>query len=209
MKLYSYWRSTTSFRVRAALAMKGVAFDLIPVNLVDGEQRSAAYVEVNPGLGVPALVTDEGAVLTQSMAILDYIEEVYPEPALLPSDPIERAHVRGAAMGIATDIHPVNNLRILARLKAMGHTQDDTVDWMNHWMTEGFTSFSKLIRDDTPFCFGEAPGLADLCLVGQLLNAHRWGTDLSDFGRLTEIEANCLALAPFQSALPKNQPDAT
>ncbi|MBV7410871.1 maleylacetoacetate isomerase [Maritimibacter sp. DP1N21-5] len=208
MKLYTYWRSTTSYRLRIALNLKGIDYESAPVNLVAGAQREAGYAAVNPGLGVPALELEDGRVLTQSMAILDWLEEVQPEPALLPRDPVDRAHVRAAAFGIATDIHPVNNLRVIGRLKAMGHGPDETTAWMNHWMSEGFTAFQSLIRPDTPFCFGETPGLADLCLVPQLYNAHRWGTDLDPFARLTEIEARCLALPAFQAARPEAQPDA-
>ncbi|MAM59914.1 maleylacetoacetate isomerase [Maritimibacter sp. UBA3975] len=209
MKLYTYWRSTTSYRVRIALNLKGIGYEPVPVNLVAGEQRASDYAKVNPGLGVPTLVTDEGVTLTQSMAILEWLEETHPEPALLPADPAERAHVRAAALGIATDIHPVNNLRVVGQLKTMGHSPDDTVDWMNHWMSEGFAAFQSLIRPDTPFAFGDAPGLADICLVPQLYNARRWGTDLTPFTRLTEIEAACLAHPAFDAARPEAQPDAT
>lgn len=208
MKLYTYWRSTTSYRIRIALNLKGIDVTSVPVNLVAGEQRAEEYAQLNPGLGVPTLITDDGAVLTQSMAILDWLEEVYPDPPLLPYDPLDRAHVRAAAMGIASDIHPVNNLRVVGQLKKMGHSQQDTVDWMNHWMDQGFTAFQSLIRTDTPFCFGDKPGLADLCLVPQLYNARRWGTDLAPFERLIEIELNCLALSAFSDARPEAQPDA-
>ncbi|WP_082899424.1 maleylacetoacetate isomerase [Sulfitobacter sp. EhC04] len=157
MKLYTYWRSTTSYRVRSALNLKGIDFVSVPVNLVAGEQQAENYARINPGLGVPTLVTDDGTVLTQSMAILDWLEEVYPVPALLPVDPVERARVRAAAMVIAADVHPVNNLRVVGELKKMGHSQEDAVDWMNLWMSKGFTAFQSLIRADTPFCFGDTP----------------------------------------------------
>lgn len=209
MKLYTYWRSTTSYRVRIALNLKGVAYDPVPVNLVAGEQTAPDYAALNPALGVPTLVTDAGEVMTQSMAILDWLEEVYPDPALLPNDPLARAQVRAAANVIACDIHPVNNLRVIGKLKSMGHDQVDAVAWMNDWMTRGFTAFQSLIRADTPFCFGDQPGLADLCLVPQLYNAHRWGCDLAPFARLTEIEARCAALPAFDAARPEAQPDAT
>lgn len=209
MKLYSYWRSSTSYRVRIALGMKGVAYETVPVNLVAGEQKAEAYVALNPAQGVPSLVRDDGVVMTQSMAILEWLEETRPAPALLPSDADARAAVRAAAMVIAADIHPVNNLRVIGRLKAMGHGQDEAVDWMNDWMRQGFEAFSALIRPDTPFCFGEAPGLADVCLVPQLYNAHRWGLDLGPFGRLVEIESRCLELPAFASARPEAQPDAS
>ncbi|MCV2869289.1 maleylacetoacetate isomerase [Defluviimonas sp. WL0002] len=209
MKLFTYWRSTTSYRVRIALNLKGIAFDAVPVNLVAAEQNTAAYTALNPGQGVPTLVLDDGTALVQSMAILDWLDETHPEPPLLPAGPLLRARVRAAALTIATDIHPVNNLRVIARLKAMGHSQEETVAWMNDWMTRGFTAFADLIARNTDFCFGEAPGLADLCLVPQLYNARRWGCDLAPFPRLAEIEARCLALPAFDAARPENQPDAT
>ena len=208
MKLYSYWRSTTSFRVRIALHMKGVAFETLPVDLVKGEQRAQDYQVINPGKGVPALVLDDGTVLTQSLTILDYLDRVYPKPALLPDDPIERAKVQAAAHAIALDVHPVNNLRVGGQLKALGHSQDEVVTWMNHWMTEGFIAFQSMIKTDTKYAFSDVPGLADICLVAQLYNAHRWGTDMKPFARLLEIEQACLALPAFDAARPENQPDA-
>lgn len=209
MKLYSYWRSTTSYRVRIALNLKGIVFQTSPVNLVAGAQNAPDYASLNPGQGVPTLVLADGTVLTQSMAILDWLEESYPKPPLLPADPVGRARVRAAALSIACDIHPVNNLRVITELKAMGHSQDEAVIWMNTWMTRGFAAFERLIAPDTDFCFGAAPGLADLCLVPQLYNAHRWGCDLTPFARLAKIEARCLALPAFDAARPENQPDAT
>lgn len=208
MKLYTYWRSTTSYRVRIALNLKGIAYKAVPVNLVKGEQKAPDYAALNPGLGVPSLVLDDGTVLTQSMAILDWLEETHPAPALLPAGAVPRAHVRATALAIATDIHPVNNLRVIGKLKSMGHSADETAAWMNDWMTRGFTAFAAQIAQDTPFCFGDQPGLADLCLIPQLYNAHRWGCDLASFPRLTEIEARCLALPGFDAARPENQPDA-
>ncbi|MDO6731781.1 maleylacetoacetate isomerase [Marinovum sp. 2_MG-2023] len=208
MKLYSYWRSTTSLRVRAAMNLKSLDYDIVPVDLVAGDQRHESYQTLNPGKGVPTLVLDDGTVLTQSMAILDYLETRYPEPALLPVDPIARAKVRAAADQIALDIHPVNNLKVVSHLKSLGHSQDDAVAWMNHWMTEGFTAFQHLIRPDTAFCFGDSPGLADLCLVGQLYNARRWQCDLAPFGRLTDIDARCQQIDAIASAMPERQPDA-
>jgi maleylacetoacetate isomerase len=208
VKLHTYWRSTTSYRVRIALNLKGVAYEAIPVNLVSGEQRSEQYSALNPGQGVPTLVLDDGTVLTQSMAILEWLEETHPQPALLPSDPVGRARVRAAAFGIATDVHPVNNLKVVNRLKSMGHSQDEAVEWMNDWMTRGFNAMQSLIDPATDYCFGDRPGLADICLVGQLYNAHRWGCDLKSFTRLTDIEKRCLLLPAFDAARPENQPDA-
>ena len=209
MKLYTYWRSTTSYRVRIAMNFKGLVFEPVPVNLVSGEQTAPDYAALNPGHGVPTLVLDDGTVLTQSMAILDWLEETHPDPALLPIDAVQRAKVRAAALTIAADIHPVNNLRVIARLKSMGHSQQEAIAWMNDWMTSGFAAFNELTDPDAPFCFGNVPGLADLCLVPQLYNAHRWGCDLTPFARLTKIEARCLALPAFDAARPENQPDAT
>ena len=209
MKLYTYWRSTTSYRVRVALNLKEIGYTAVPVNLVAGEQKSQEYAALNPGLSVPTLVLDDGTVLTQSMAILDWLEETYPEPALLPKNAVDRARIRAAALTIAADVHPVNNLRVVAQLKSMGHSQKEIVVWMNDWMTRGFAAFEKLILSDTPFCFGSEPGLADLCLVPQLYNAHRWGCDLTPFSRLVDIQNRCLAHAAFDKARPENQPDAT
>ncbi len=209
MRLFTYWRSTTAYRVRIALNLKGIAYEAVPVNLVSGEQGAAEYVALNPGRGVPTMVLDDGTVLTQSMAILEWLDDAYPAPPLLPSDPLDRAKVRAAALAVATDIHPVNNLRVVDKLKSMGHSQDEAVAWMNDWMTRGFAAVEALIAPDTPFCFGDAPGLADLCLVPQLFNAHRWGCDLTPFPRLTGIEARCLVLPAFDAARPENQPDAT
>ena len=209
MRLYTYWRSTTSYRVRIALNLKGIAWEAVPVDLVKGEQGAADYAVLNPGRGVPTLVLDDGTVLTQSMAILDWLEEAHPVPPLLPHNPLTRARVRAAALAIATDIHPVNNLRVVAKLKSMGHSQDEAVAWMNDWMTRGLAAFAAMIDADSPFCFGDAPGLADLCLIPQLYNAHRWGCDLTAHSRLAQIEARCLALPAFAAARPETQSDAT
>lgn len=208
MKLYGYWRSTTSYRVRIALALKGVDYTSAPVDLAAGAHHATDYLEVNPSAGVPALVLGDGTVLTQSMAILDWLEVVCPFPPLLPADPIAAAHVRAAALVIACDVHPVNNLRIGARLREMGHGQDDVVRWMNDWMTRGFSAYQALLPEGAAFSFGDAPSVADICLVPQLYNAHRWDCDLGPFPRLTEIEARCLELPAFDAARPENQPDA-
>jgi maleylacetoacetate isomerase len=208
LPLYSYWRSTTSYRVRIALNIKGIEYDFRPIDLVSGEQTAPEYLQLNPSGGVPSLMLADSTVLTQSMAILDYLDHLAPDPPLVPKDPVGAAKVRAAAFLVACDIHPVNNLKVGRKLKTMGHSQDEVVDWMNDWMVQGFAAIQALIRDDTPFCFGETPGLADICLVPQLYNAHRWGTDLSPFQRLTEIERRCLDLAAFDQARPENQPDA-
>lgn len=210
MKLYSYWRSTTSFRVRVALNIKGLDYDIVPVDLLAGEHTADSYRAINPLQGVPTLVLDDGTQLTQSMAILDYLDRAHPTPALLPGDLKQRARVQAAAQTVAMEIHPVNNLKVLGYLKqTLGHTQDDAVDWMHHWMHQGFTAFQAMIAPDTPFCFSDTPDLADICLAGQMINARRWGLDMSPFSRLEQINDACLALDPFQRALPENQPDAS
>ena len=209
MKLYSYWRSTTSYRVRIALHLKGLSFETVPVDLVKGDQKRDDYAALNPLAGVPTLVLDDGTALTQSMAILDYLDAVYPDMTLLPNDPIERAKVRAAAQTIALEIHPINNLKVGDFLKSdMGQTQDDVIRWMCEWMHRGFTAFQEQIDATGKFCFGDTLTQADLCLIPQLYNAHRWGLDLAPFVRLTDIEKNCLALPAFDAARPENQPDA-
>lgn len=208
MKLYSYWRSSTSYRVRIALNLKGIANEAVPVNLVVGEQNAPGYAAVNPSQGVPTLVLDDGTVLTQSMAILEFLEESHPNPPILPREPVLRARVRAASLAVATDIHPLNNTRVIARLKAMGHSQDETVAWMVEWMRRGFAAISRMIEPESPFCFGDTPTMADICLVPQIYNAHRWGVELSAFPRLVQIEERCLARPAFAAAHPDRQPDA-
>lgn len=211
MILYSYWRSTTSYRVRIALNMKGLAYESREIDLVAGAQRADDYAAINPSQGVPALVLDDGTVLTQSMAILDYLDRLMPEPALLPSDPVQRAQVMAAAHVIAMDIHPVNNLKVVGRLKGEhGASQDEGVAWMRHWMVEGFRAYLALLpKGDHTFSFGDTPMLCDICLAAQLYNAHRWGVDMSGFSRLLEIEKAAMMLEAFQRAKPEAQPDAS
>ena len=209
MKLFSYWRSTTSYRVRAALNLKGVAYETVPVDLVAGDQQAAPYTALNPGAGVPTLVLDDGAVLTQSMAILDYIDTTWPAPQLIPADPTQRAQVLAVAHTVALDIHPVNNLRVVKALgETFGATPTQKKEWMQHWMAQGFAAIEAQLSRETPFAFGDAPGLADLCIVSQMYNAERWGVPLDDFPRLTKITANCLAVPAIVAAHPDNQPDA-
>lgn len=209
MKLYSYWRSSCSYRVRIALALKGLSWDTVPIHLVKGEQTGDAYDAVNPAHLVPTLELPDGTRLTQSLAIIDWLDRTYPDPALMPDDPVDRARVLAAALTVACDIQPLNNSGTVAHLKAaFGASGEDGIAWMVHWMEKGFHAFEAAIRPDTPFCFGDAPGLADICLVPQLYGAHRWGMDLSPFARLTEIEARCLALPAFEAARPETQPDA-
>lgn len=208
MKLYSFSESSTAYRVRIVLNLKGIAHEIVPIDLTKNAHKKNAYAALNPIGAVPTLVTDEGDVLTQSMAIITHLETVYPAPPLLPEDPVAKARVEAAAQVIAADIHPVNNLKVRKRLLAMGHTQDEVRDWINHWMTEGLTAFQTLIQRDAPFSFGDTPSLADICLIPQLFNAHKWGLDLTPLKRLTDIEARCLALPAFDAARPENQKDS-
>ncbi|MEM1362347.1 MAG: maleylacetoacetate isomerase [Pseudomonadota bacterium] len=185
MKLHTYWRSATSHRARIGLNLKGVAYHSEPVNLAKDERLHPSFAEISPGRSVPALVPAEGVILTQSMAILDWLDETYPDPLLLPGDPITRAHIRAAAQTLASDIHPLNNRRVILKLKAMGQSQDNILDWIHNWTIRGFSAFEHLIAPDTAYAFGDTPGLADICLIPQLYNAKRRGSDLSRFARLT------------------------
>ncbi len=208
MKLYSYWRSTTSYRVRVVLNLKGFDYECQPVNLIAGEQRSSEYTAINPGKGVPTLELDDGSHLTQSLAIIDYLDTIRPKPAILPTDPLERARVTAAAHAVALDIHPVNNLRVVQHLETLGHNRAQTTEWMRHWMHDGLVAYQAMIRTDTPFSFGDIPDLADIFMVAQLFNGRRWGLDLTPFARIVEIEQNCLAMDAFARAMPEAQPDA-
>ena len=209
MKLYSYWRSTTSYRVRAALNLKGLSYETRPIDLVAGEQGNADYASLNPGKGVPALELDDGTVLTQSLAILDYLDAAHPEPRLQPSDPLKRARVLAAAHIVALDIHPVNNLRIMKMLKNdFEATPEQTVSWMQYWMQQGFSALEPMLLDQTPFAFGDDPDLADLCIVAQVYNARRWGLDLTPYPKIERVEKACLAVPEIAAAHPDKQPDA-
>jgi maleylacetoacetate isomerase len=218
MKLYTYWRSSAAYRVRIGLELKGIARDDIGVHLVrdGGEQFRPDYAAMNPQRQVPTLVLDDGTVLTQSLAILEYLEDVRPDPPLLPTDPLGRARVRALAQAIACDIHPINNLRVLNRLEAQfGADADAKAAWYRHWIAEGLTGVEGLLAgaaDTGPqigsFCHGDAPGLADVCLVPQLYNARRFEVDLSPFPIVTRIDAACRALPAFRNAAPEAQPDA-
>jgi maleylacetoacetate isomerase/maleylpyruvate isomerase len=210
LTLYTYWRSTTAYRVRAALNLKGVAYEQVSVNLLEGEQRGEAYRAINPGSGVPTLVLGDGTSLTQSLAIIDYLDATYPDPPMLSGDPAHRARQLAAALVVATDIHPVNNLRVLAQLEArFGASADAKRDWMHHWMAEGFATLEAMLPDRDGFAFGDGPDLADLCIVAQCVNAHRWGVSLVPYPKVARVQAACLELPAIVAAAPENQPDAT
>ena len=206
--LYGYFRSSASYRVRIALNLKGIAYGEAFRHLLKGEQAAPEYLAINPQGLVPALACD-GTILTQSLAICEYLEEVAPNPPLLPVDPAERAHVRAFAQVIACEIHPLQNLKILKRVKALGQDKAGVDAWARRAIEEGLEACTGLIRDRAgPFCFGDSVTLADIFLVPQLANARRFGVDLSRWPRILSIEEQCLALEAFQNARPENQPDA-
>ena len=212
MRLHDYWRSSAGYRVRIALGLKGISAARVPVSLLAGDQRSAAYRAVNPEGLLPALDTGEG-VLGQSLAIIEYLEETVPEPALLPASPLDRAHARRLALMVACDIHPVNNLRILQRLGGQfGADQAAKDTWYRHWIAEGLGALEAVLAGDPrtgTFCLGERPGLADLCLVPQLYNARRFACPLDGLPTLVRIDAACRALPAFAAAAPEAQSDAS
>ncbi len=210
MELYSYFRSSTAYRVRIGLNMKGLEYKIIPVNLLKGEQRSPDYSKVNASRSVPAL-RDGAHLFTQSLAILEYLDEVQPVPAFLPSDAVGRARVRSLAQLVACDIHPVNNLRILKYITGeLGLDEEAKLQWIRHWVAEGFEAFEHRLREEAhtgDFCHGDTPGLADICLVPQVFNAARFGCDLSPYPTLMAIHERASALPAFADAHPDNQPD--
>ncbi len=208
MKLHGYFRSSAAWRVRIALGLKGLEAEQAFVHLRKGEQRSEAYLALNPQGLLPAFETDGGEVLTQSLAIIEYLDEVWPEVSLLPGSPLQRAKIRAAALLVATDIHPIQNLKILNRVKALGHDDAVATEWARQTIDEGLDALNSLLQGQPgPFAFGETPTLADICLIPQLGNARRLGVDLR-WPRLLEIEAACKALPAFTAAQPDNQPDA-
>lgn len=217
MKLYSYFRSSASYRVRIALNLKGLNYEQVPVHLVKngGEQLSDAYRAFNPDGLVPALLDEqdgESIALTQSLAMIEYLDEAYPTPALLPDNAADRAHVRALALSIACEIHPLNNLRVLRYLSdTLGVTEEQKNTWYRHWCELGLAALEKKLVTDRRtglYCFGDTPGLADCFLIPQIANAQRFHCDFSAMPTLMRINETCLALPSFIAALPSNQPDA-
>lgn len=208
MTLYGYYRSSASYRVRLALNLKGLSAVHIPVHLRKGEQRQEGFLAHNPQGLVPWFENDQLA-LGQSLAIIEYLDEAYPSPPLLPSDLVARAYAREIACVIACDIHPLGNLRVLKKLGAdYQETQEGCAAWNRHWMNIGFRAIeSRLAQTAGLFAIGDTPGLADICIVPQLYNARRFGVDLSAYPRLQAVDAAARALPAFEAAAPQNQPD--
>jgi maleylacetoacetate isomerase len=210
MKLYGYFRSSAAFRVRIALNLKKLDYENAFIHLRRNDQSAPEFLGVNPQGLVPALEIG-GQTLIQSLAIIEYLDETHPEPPLLPRDAAGRARVRALAAIVACDIHPLNNLRVLRYLHGpLGHDEKALETWYNHWIASGFTAFERLLADDTrsgAFCHGDTPGLADIALVPQVYNAHRYPLDLSVYPRIMRIFQNCKALDAFAAADPDRQPD--
>ena len=210
MKLYSYFRSSAAYRVRIALNLKGISYETIPVHLTKdgGRQHTPEYRAINPQARVPALEVSSGDVLTQSMAIIEYLDETHPEPPLLPADAVARAKVRAIAQAIACDIHPLNNLIALQYLRRqLKHEQPEIDAWYHHWIIEGFGALETMLGPG-PYSCGAKVTLADVCLVPQVANARRLKVPLDKFPKIVAADAACLKLPAFDRARPENQPDA-
>jgi len=211
IKLYSYFRSSAAYRVRIALNLKSLPYEYLPVHLVKGEQRDERYRALNPQALVPMLI-DDRETITQSMAIVEYLDETVPEPPLLPATPEARARVRAIAQAIACDIHPLNNLRVLKYLTGtLGVSEDAKNAWYRHWIELGLAALEAQLAADSrtgAFCHGEKPTLADVCLIPQLANARRYAFSIDAYPTLGRIESHCLSLDAFARAAPARQPDA-
>lgn len=202
VRLYDYWRSSACYRVRIALNLKGVAYEAVPIDLLEGDQRSEEYRDRNPQGLIPLLEVD-GLRLTQSLAIIDYLDATWPDPPLVSDDPAVRSRQLAMALLIAADIHPINNLRVLKYLRTtLGADQPAVDDWYRHWIVEGFRALEAMADPLQPFLAGEGPGLPDICLIPQMANARRFSVDLEPFPVLVAIDARCGTLDPFRRAHP-------
>lgn len=209
MLLHGYYRSSAAYRVRIALNLKGISVKHVAHHLRKGEHRAPSYLKLNPQGLLPALETDDGHVLTQSLAIIEWLDEIYPDTPLLPRTPYGRAECRAFSLAIAAEIHAVQNLKVLNRLKAMGHSEADAQAWAHDVIAEGLAACEALLANQAgTFCFGDRPTLADICLVPQLYNARRFKVDLTAMPKLLASEAACLAMPAFADAAPERQADA-
>lgn len=213
LQLYSYWRSSAAYRVRIGLNLKGLAYETVPVHLVrdGGEQHTEAYRAVNPQELVPVLKHGD-RIMRQSVAVLEYLDETWPTPALLPATSRDRQRVRAIAQAVACDIHPLNNLRVLQYFdREWNVPQPERDEWVRHWVTGGFAAVEQMLTDHPStgdFCEGNIPGLADCCLIPQVYNARRFGVDIAQFPTIARIDKACLALPAFDAARPERQADA-
>ena len=209
MKLYDYFRSSATYRVRIALNLKGLSYDAVPIHLSKdgGRHKTSEYRAINPQMRVPALALSNGDTLIQSLAIIEYLDEAFPDPALLPVEAVERAQVRAVAQIIACDIHPINNSSTLAYLRKLGQDQAKIDEWYASWILAGFDAVETMIRPG-PYSFGSHVTIADLCIVPQVVNARRFKVPLDRFPKITSIDAACNKLPAFDKARPENQPDA-
>ena len=212
MKVYGYFRSYAAYRLRIAMNLKGLSAEGESLHLQKGHQRGAEYLALNPQGLVPALVADDGSVLTQSLAIIEWLDETHPQPPLLPRDALGRARVRSIALAIACDIHPLNNLRVLNYLTGtLGVSEDRKNGWYRYWVDVGFEALERRLASESQtsrFCHGDAPTLADVCLVPQVANARKYDVDLAPYPTIARIDAACRALEAFAQAAPDKQPDA-
>jgi len=211
VKLYTHFRSSAAFRVRIALNLKGLAYEPVFVSFAKGEHRNAEYAAVNPQALVPALVLDDGTRLNQSMAIIEYLDEERPQVRLIPKQRLARARVRSLSYLVACEIHPLNNLRVLQHLKrALGQTEDQVNAWYRHWIADGLAKFEgELVAGKkSRFCYGDAPTMADCCLVPQIFNAKRYNCDLAAYPTTVRVFEQCMKLEAFDRAQPAKQPDA-
>jgi maleylacetoacetate isomerase/maleylpyruvate isomerase len=211
VKLYTYFRSSAAFRVRIALNLKGLAYEPLFVHLAKGEHRKPEYSSVNPQALVPTLVLDDGTRLNQSLAIMEYLEETHPRPALLPGDALDKARVRSLSDLIACEIHPLNNLRVLQHLKrTLGQNEDQVNAWYRHWIADGLAKLEAELASgkQARFCHGDAPTMADCCLVPQIFNAKRYSCELAPYPTTMRAFEQCMKLDAFDRAQPSKQPDA-
>jgi maleylacetoacetate isomerase/maleylpyruvate isomerase len=209
VKLYTYFRSSAAFRVRIALNLKGVPYQPVFVHLAKGEHRNPEYAKVNPQALVPTLELDDGSRLNQSLAIIEFLEEQHPSPALLPKDALGRARVRSLSNLVASEIHPINNLRVLQHLKrALGQNQEQIDTWYRYWIADGLAKLEAELQGRNRFCHGDAPTMADCCLVPQIFNAKRYNSDLAPYPNTMRVFDECMKLEAFDRAQPSKQPDA-